>query len=184
MDRQHATLGLAAIALLLCQSSAFASASPDPRPPEDMEEVQILASRLKIDELRAEIVKTEDEFYDQFNKLIEDPEMRVICRVEPRIGSHINHRVCEAQFVATANADFAVGLLQGLAGASLGGTYFPPVSPGADIVSYEVEFHRRAVALMKESPALRQLAQRRDMLAVLLKAAQKARFKDRLISRD
>jgi hypothetical protein len=153
----------------------LASAATTPRPLEEMPEVQILASRVKPSELRAELIKAEDAFYAQFNQLVEDPELRVWCRTEPPIGSHIHRRVCEAQFVESARAVFAREMIQGLGDAALGGTYLFPAPPDSAIANTEVTFHREIERLIRDNASLRELAHRRAMLEVLLKAAQKAR---------
>lgn len=187
----YARLGFAVVALLLSQSPGLARASADPRPPEDMEEVQIIAARLKLGELRAEIVKTEDDFFAHLNELMADPEMHVICRTGPAKGSHIHKRVCEPQFVETANANYIRDLMQNLASASLSvsgsafGSIVQPVPPGIAISGNELTFRSKVVSLLKDDAALRDLAYRRESLEVLYKAAQKARFKDgRIFARD
>ena len=173
--RSGSRLNLAALALL--PNLGWASANP--RAPEDLEEVQIIASRHTPDELRAEIVKTEDAFYARLNELMDDPEMRVECRFEPPVGSHISRRVCAPQYIATANANYTRDMIQGLTLTALtpGGVYFTAAAPGAAIAGNEVVFVRKVDELVTENPALRELAQRREKLEILLKAAQKARFK-------
>ncbi|HXC60145.1 MAG TPA: hypothetical protein VN645_12570 [Steroidobacteraceae bacterium] len=178
--KQLPRLGLAATALLLLQMQDAAFASVDPRPAYEMEEVQVLGARVKLKELRAEIVRTEDQFYTELNKLLDDPEMHVNCEVGPPLGTHLSKRVCRPQFVATANAAYAREMIQELTARSLattGGSFVEPVSPGIAVGSSEIVFRSKVIGLLKGSPTLRELAQRRAKLEVLLKAAQKAHFR-------
>lgn len=173
-----------AIALAFLHAPALASADADPRRPEEMAEVQVLASRLKLTELRAEIARTEDEFYRLLNTLMDDPEMEVTCETGPPLGTHIQRRVCGPQFVASANAAYGRDMIQGLSLAASGGTYIPPVPPDLAIATHEGTFQRKVLGLVNGNAALRELAQRRQSLEVLYKAAQKARFKGRVIATD
>jgi hypothetical protein len=179
--------GVAVVAPLLSQHSGLSCAGADSRPVHEIEEVQIIASRYALADLRAELVKTEDAFYDQLNKLIEDPEMHVICTEEPPIGSRIHRRTCGPQYVATANANYTRELVQGLslAASSLGGSYVNPTAPGVAIGGNEVVFFRKVSVLMSADQTLRDLAQRREKLEILVKAAERAKFKrNRKVSRD
>ena len=179
--RLHATcVNLSAIALLVSLSPSFAFAGADTGRPEDMEEVRVLGARAKLDELRAEIIRTETEFYEQLNKLLADPEMHVTCRVEPPTGSLVNRRVCEPRFIATANATYARDMIQSLAlgaAAEYGRiSTSRPMLPGGTISSNELTFHRDVSGALQKSEKLRELVKRRASLEVLLRAAQKARF--------
>jgi len=175
---------VAALALLLPFTPLVARASQDARPLYELDEVQVLASRFELSELRKAIVETEDRFYDLLNHLLDDPEMRVRCEVGPPLGSHLHRRVCGPQFIATARAEYARALiqalvLQGSATDSFRVAFVDPVSPGAAIGPNEMVFRREVDGLMKSNASLRDLAQRRAKLEILLKAAQKARFKRR-----
>jgi len=179
-SRQVPRVILASISLLLFQSVDGAHASADVRATYETEEVRVLASRLKLDELRAAMVETEDQFYEQLNKLLDDPEMRVTCSVGPPLGTHIQHRACGPQFIATANATYARAMISELTSQGLmtgGRSYADPPPPGASIGSSEIVFRRTVSGLVQNNPALRELAKRREKLQVLFKAAQKAHFK-------
>jgi hypothetical protein len=173
-----------ATALLLSLIPLGARSSQDARPLYELEEVQVLGTRLKLVELRAAIIETEDQFYGLLNQLLDDPEMRVMCNAGPPLGSHLHKRVCGPQFIATAKAEYARAWIQELTlqatatdTVRISGSFADPVSPGAAIGPNEIVFHRKVNALLESNSTLRDLATRRAMLAILLKAAQKARFK-------
>jgi hypothetical protein len=168
---------LAAISLLLPLSS-FDAEGTEAHPPEDIEEVQVLASRIRLAELRTEIVKVEDDFYDRLNELLDDPEFRVGCSTEPSIGTRISRRKCGPQYVATSNANYAREIAQALALAAVGGTYSPPTPPGVSIAGNEVVLVRKVNDFIRSDVKLRSLAQRRASLEALLKETQRARSTD------
>jgi len=48
----------------------------------------------RINELRTEVQRTEEAFYDRFNQIDGDHKFDIHCRLEPLINSHIPRRVC------------------------------------------------------------------------------------------
>jgi hypothetical protein len=173
-----------ASAVLLSIAAQVASASQDARPLYELDEVQVLGSRLKLSEVRTAIVQTEDRFYALLNQLLDDPEMSVTCDVGPPLGTHLHKRICGPQFIATARAEFArvwIGevALQNVLLVPSYGSFTPPESPGAAIGHNEIVLQSKVVDLMKSNSDLRDLARRRAMLEILLKAAQKARWNGR-----
>ena len=48
----------------------------------------------RIDQLRTEVERTEEAFYDRFNQINGDHMLDIHCRLEPLINSHIPRRVC------------------------------------------------------------------------------------------
>ena len=65
------------------KSAAAAEDAPD--------EIVVLG---RINELRTEVQRTEEAFYDRFNEINGDHRLDIHCRLEPLINSHIPRRVC------------------------------------------------------------------------------------------
>lgn len=118
---------------------------------EPISEVEVQAARAeKLSALRAEIVKLENEFYDEYNKLNAERDFDVECTMEPPTGSHVPVRSCQPAFVTKALRDLAWN-----------GFAPPPVmmirlnTPGyqKNMVTL-VSQHRQLLELLKERSAL------------------------------
>jgi hypothetical protein len=56
----------------------------------------------RINQLRTEVQRTEEAFYDRFNEINSDHKLDIHCRLEPLINSHIPRRVCAANACTTS----------------------------------------------------------------------------------
>jgi hypothetical protein len=61
----------------------------------------------RINELRTEVQRSEEAFYDRFNQINGDHKLDIHCRLEPLINSHIPRRVCASN--AWHDADAKIG---------------------------------------------------------------------------
>jgi len=68
-----------------------AGAKSDAAAEDARDEIVVLG---RINELRTEVQRTEEAFYDRFNQINGDHKFDVHCRLEPLINSHIPRRVC------------------------------------------------------------------------------------------
>jgi hypothetical protein len=73
-----------------------------PSQQNSLDEVIIAAQREKLSRLREELQKTENAFYEEFNKINTDPQYETHCRFKSRAGSRISEHVCTPKFVDTA----------------------------------------------------------------------------------
>ena len=88
---------LAALALPLA-----ASAQDD----EATEEIVVVGDK-SIGQLRREVYEAEEEFYDLYNSLNDDPEYDVKCFYETSTGTHVKNHVCRAKFITDSYAKHA-----------------------------------------------------------------------------
>jgi hypothetical protein len=84
-----------------------AAARPAPEAPVD-DEIVVLG---RIGALRHELEIAEDAMFDRFNQIVGDPRLEIHCRTEPKIDSHIPHRVCVSNSWRQENANVAQSLL-------------------------------------------------------------------------
>lgn len=68
-----------------------AGAGNEPAAEESPDEIVVLG---RINQLRAEVQRSEEAFYDRFNEINGDHRFDIHCRLEPLINSHIPRRVC------------------------------------------------------------------------------------------
>lgn len=80
-------LGAGGAALAQQNADATGQASTGDAP----DEIVVLG---RINELRTEVQRTEEAFYDRFNQINGDHKFDIHCRLEPLINSHIPRRVC------------------------------------------------------------------------------------------
>jgi len=69
---------------------------------DPLDEIIIKGHRAKLRELRQEIEKAEDAFYDAFNEVNTVPEYRTYCGIETATGTRISTHVCKPEFVNSA----------------------------------------------------------------------------------
>jgi hypothetical protein len=75
---------------------------------------EIIVTSRSLARLQTEVFRAEDSFFAAFNALNGDHEFDIHCEVEPvHINSHIKHRVCRANFVATLEAQSTQATLRG-----------------------------------------------------------------------
>ena len=93
MTRQRLAALIVSIAVL-----PFAPAyADDAKSGDDM-----LVAKKSLSELRAELYKSEEAFYELFNTLNDDDDYDVDCFYERTTGTRIKNHVCRAKFVSDA----------------------------------------------------------------------------------
>jgi hypothetical protein len=120
-----------------------------------IEEVTVEAHKEKMSQLRREIKKSVDDFYDAFNKANTVPEYETHCRDEKPPNSNIPSHVCRPKLVDDANEQETQ--------AFFGGDATVPAS--ALIVLRMRGYKQRLEALIHEDPNVRQAALHADALA-------------------
>jgi hypothetical protein len=154
---------------LACWQVCFAAEIGVQQPDESLEEVQITATSSKLTEMRVELEKAEDRFYDKYNELNEEREFDIHCNMEKRTGTNLSARVCRPQFVADATADEAMAYLTGRA-----------IQPSAMIINVRYpEFEKKMLAVINSSPELRKLIKEHDRLEKRYEKLRKEYFKRR-----
>lgn len=118
-------------------------------------------------EMRKDIIRAEDRFLALFNELNTDDDFDVHCTIDVPTGTRLTQRVCRAQFIETAQADWAR--------AQFNGDY----APAPDLVALErsAEYKRKALAIINAHPELRRLVKARDALEKKYLATRKERLK-------
>lgn len=70
------------------------------------EEVVVVGNK-SISTLRKEVYQAEEDFYNLYNSLNDDPDFDVKCYYETATGTHVKNHVCRANFVAASYAKHA-----------------------------------------------------------------------------
>lgn len=58
-------------------------------------------------QLRREVYQAEEDFYDLYNSLNDDPDYNVNCYYETATGTHVKNHVCRAKFVTDSYSKHA-----------------------------------------------------------------------------
>jgi hypothetical protein len=143
---------LAALVLaLLCGTSVLPVAYPqsgDVDKPPVLDEVTIEAHRQKLSQLRQQIKKSVDEFFDAFNKGNTVPGYETRCRDEKPAGTNIASHVCRPRFVADATEQETQGFFYGY-----------PTIPAAALVTLRMRgYKKRLEELIHTDPNVRHAA--------------------------
>ena len=151
------------IGAVLCGPLASAEESTVP-------EVEINAQREKLTVMRAEMVKLEDQFYSEYNKLNTDHQFDVFCDREAATGTLIKTRVCRPVFVSRATEDEAQALLRG-----------DPVPPASMVIlTKETDYEKNMLDVINNHPQLRRLVRERETLGKRYEAVRKKKLKGRI----
>src|SRR5262245_44896972 len=89
-------LSVAAFCCALCIGGAASGqqkSSAERAADDSPDEIVVLG---RINELRTELQRSEEAFYDRFNQINGDHKLDIHCRLEPLINSHIPRRVCSS----------------------------------------------------------------------------------------
>ena len=98
MTRHRIAVLLVSLAVL-----PFASAAADETKSKD----DMIVAKKSLSELRSELYKSEEAFYDLFNEINEDDDYDVDCFYERATGTRIKNHVCRAKFVSDAFSSHA-----------------------------------------------------------------------------
>jgi hypothetical protein len=149
--------------VVCCPPAVFAQEAMGPPKPsilptpsatnaEPMEEVEIRGTRARLRELREEIVRLEDRFYQRFNDLNTDDQYDVHCNMEQPTGTLLRYRVCKPEFVETATSEEAKAFLGGYS-----------VAPANMIIMAKYpDFEKAALSVINKDRDLRRLIRERD----------------------
>ena len=74
---------------------------------EEVREEVVVVGQKSMSTLRKEVYDAEEEFYDRYNALNDDPEYDVHCYYETATGTRVKNHVCRAKFVSDAFARHA-----------------------------------------------------------------------------
>ncbi len=91
-------------ALVCCQLASAQEEAPLPQ-------VEVEAQRAKLHAMRAELMKLEDQFFSEYNKLNIDPQYEVHCGYEATTGTRLEHHKCRPVFQERAERDHALAVL-------------------------------------------------------------------------
>jgi len=157
------------LAILLVGQVASAQA---PASVQQLDEVTVEGQRLY--QMRQRIVAAEERFYALYNELNKNDEFDVHCANEAPLGTRLRQRVCRANFIATAEAEFAVSFVAQLAGEAGGGS---AKQPALVALEREPEYKATMLKVVTAHPELLRLLLERNKLEDLYNAARRKRFK-------
>jgi hypothetical protein len=164
------SLASTALACLLLSIQAANAEKPE----EPIDNVIISAHREKLTMMRAEVVKLENAFYDEYNKLNTDPQYDIQCLIEARTGTLIKKRVCRPVFVNTATAEEARGFLTG-----------DPVPPANMVINDKwADYEKHALAVINKNPKLLKMIKEREAAAKRYETARRKKLKGKLFVWD
>jgi hypothetical protein len=160
---------------LFCFQLASAEQKPAEHAPESpLPQVEINAQREKLHVMRAEMIKLEDQFFAEYNKLNTDHQYDVFCDVEAETGTLIRKRVCRPVFVSRATEEEAQALLRGDSA--------PPAN--LTILAKEPDYEKNVLAVINKNPQLRKLVREREALEKRYDAVRKQKLKGKIFVFD
>ena len=96
------TTCLGLIPVILLFFSTFVHSQSEEKQ-DDIEVVDVVGQR-PLSYYRKQLVETELAFYDMYNALTDQKELKIRCRIEKPSGSHIARKVCYPQYELSAMA--------------------------------------------------------------------------------
>ena len=161
-------------ALICCQLVSAQQSIPE-KPADPLAEVEINAQREKLSVMRAEMVKLEDRFYAEYNKLNSDHQYDMVCNVDAPTGTRLKSRSCQPVFVNTATEEEAKSFLWG------GHT----VPPAIMVINGKwPAYEKNMLSVINQHAELRKLIREREALGKRYEAVRKIKFKGKLIVVD
>ena len=150
---------LAVICGALC-AAADAANTDAPIPNGDsakqapVEEVTVEAHKEKMSQLRLQIKKSVDDFYDAFNKANTVPEYETRCRDEKPPNSNVSRHVCTPRLIDDANQNDTQAFFDGTAAV-----------PASTLIALRMPgYKKRLEELIHDDPNVRQAALHFDAL--------------------
>lgn len=120
----------------------------DPASSESIEEIVVYGEK-SVSDLRRDVYKAEENFFDLFNSLNQDFEYDVNCYYEVPTGTHLRRHVCKANFVVEATSVQYVEL-------RTRGPRYPTLPPDLVIAKKKKLLRQKMEALVAEHPELLQ----------------------------
>ena len=146
------------------------------------DEIIVEAHREKLSQLRVQIAKSEDAFFDAYNHLNTVREFDVHCGIETALGTHISKRECRPEFVDDARETATEDSLDSLL--ALGdGRLEPARGPGANQLTDEKlhDYRQHLLELASKDAGLRKMLKEYDALRKHYEAVRKEKLHGKLI---
>jgi len=118
----------------------------EPVSSESIEEIIVYGEK-SVNELRRDVYKAEENFFDLFSSLNQDFEYDVNCYYEVPTGTHLRRHVCRANFVVEATSVQYVEL-------RTRGPRYPTLPPELVIAKKKKLLRQKMEALVAEHPEL------------------------------
>lgn|GEM_PF-998052 len=173
----------AVLACLLLAPLAHGASAADPADESvSREEVVVEATRAKLNELRLEMVRLEDRFYERYNELNGNDDFDVHCRREARVGTRLERRYCVAVYERKAyeneGREGAVNLQRLLDQSSPmpQGSVSPPIPAIAAIEARREDFRKNMRDVVSRNPELIELLRERAELGQRFEAMRRRLF--------
>jgi hypothetical protein len=169
-------------AMMVGAAAAVGEASPglnaDTLALTPLEEVEISARRAKLSEMREEMVKLENRFYAEYNRLNSNHWWDVLCRGEsPRTGGRIKFRVCRPRFV-----DQMVGPGRAGDGGPEFISYAVAAAPNrSHMLKKWADYERNMLSQINNSADLRRLVREREEMEKQYEAARRQKLKGKIV---
>jgi hypothetical protein len=142
---------------------------------EELEEVIIIGHQEKLSVLERKIEKTQDRYFEAYNKANTDPEYQYHCSKEVPIGSLIPERVCRPEFVDEAIRDEAEDYM---AGRDIG-------EHASNVIANRMpDFWKHMLAVVNKDPKLVDMALEINALQKHYQEVRKQKFKGHFFVRD
>lgn len=162
----------------------FAAADPDPAVSiESPEDVVIRAKRMKLYQLRMEMVEVENRFYAKYNELNTDDQFDVSCTAVALTGEIRKTRQCRPVFLERFEGQYAAevsAMFDGTRSASEGPSHFA-TQPAAQLFAKYQDMKSHVIGLINQSPELKRMVRHREALEKSYQEEQKVRLNGRLI---
>jgi hypothetical protein len=180
--KKIATGLFAALMVGAIAAPAFAAADPkEAQAIETPDDVVIRAKRMKLYEMRMEMVQVEDRFYAKYNELNTDDDYDVVCSLVARTGEIRKTRKCRPAFVEGIQSVYARSVVGMFNSAIEGPPFHIPSTPDAQLFSMWHEMKDHALKVINKSPELRAMIRHREALERSYRAEQKIRLNGRLL---
>lgn len=163
------------ILLAMALSQNVSAAETTPR--SETDEVVVRGERVKLDEMREEIIQLEDNFYARYNELNTVRDFDILCIAEAKTGTRFIKRSCRPVYQEKAvneEGKAAFEVLQSFRSRGMAGS--PPVPAAGTIERRRLEFQKNMEEVARRNPQLGELLKQRGELIERYKAQQKKVF--------
>lgn len=177
-------------ASLICLLFApLVQGSPGPEPAgagAPLDEVVVESARAKLNEIRGEMIRLEDRFYERYSQLNPNDEFDVSCDQETRAGTRLKFRYCRATFerdaLATEGLEYVQFLQRNSVTLPLPTALESPVVGGPPspaimaIMELQAQFRKNLLEVSSRNPELVELLRERYELGSHYDATRRAVF--------
>jgi hypothetical protein len=172
----------AALVLLTIAISQNAVAAAQPAPKAEADEVLVLGERVKLDEMRKEIVRLEDSFYERYNEMNTVDDFDIHCVKEARTGTRLIRRSCLPVYQERAMTEEGQGALKMMQRFREKGPTvidgMPPVPAASTIVRRQLEYKNNVKEVARKDAQLKRLLEERGKLIERYEATRRRIFGD------